>query len=626
MGWLLSQSGSAQTLAVSDSNAPVQTPSPIAVENSIVLPTGFKDPIEPFNRAMWDFNKGFMTSVVRPFSRGYRFVVVKPVRTGIGNVGKNFTYPGRLANNLLQGRWTGAANETERCLCNAVLGLGGFFDVATKWNIAKSEADFGQTFKEWGWSPGLYLMLPIFGPSDDRDAVGLAGDTAVEPQTYFFPYSLINTGATVNNFSDTVEASVCFSESQADPYSILEYAWSLSHENQKADMRVVGEQDEPTLETLQAVFCTYKNPEFPAHGKTMSVLIPATGRKLGFTFWLQPKHAPIVYLVPGIGAHRLAGNELALAELLYTHGFSAVCVSSSFHPEFMERASTTDLPSYPPIDAQDVQVALTEIDRQLQVAYPHRLGPRALMGYSMGGFQAMLLAAQTNATGSPSIKFERYVAIDTPVRLQYAVTNVDKFYDAALEWPATDRTANIENTLLKVAAVSMKSPEQRSSLPFNSIESRFLIGLAFRLTLRDVIFSSQLRHNQGVLIQPLKKSRRWAAYDEIMRYSLRQYIQKFAKPYDKTRGIDLDDPAVIDKGTDLHAYSAELRGNQNIRIIANRNDLFMAPEDTAWMESEFESGRLKVFEHGGHTGNLCQPEVQRAILEALDGLAAPENQ
>jgi pimeloyl-ACP methyl ester carboxylesterase len=247
------------------------------------------------------------------------------------------------------------------------------------------------------------------------------------------------------------------------------------------------------------------------------------------------------------------------------------------------------------------------------------------MGYSMGGFQTLFLAAQSATNDAPLLKFERYVAIDAPIRLQYAVTNVDQFYDAALAWPAAERTANIENTLLKVVAVSAQSPEQRSTLPFNAIESRFLVGLAFRLTLRDIIFSSQLRHNQGILKQPLKKSRRWAAYNEIMQYSLWQFIQQFAKPYDKATGIDLEDQDVINKGTNLRTYSAALRENRDIRVIANRNDLFLANEDTAWMESTFAPGRLTLFEHGGHTGNLCQPDVQRAILGTLDGLGSLQN-
>jgi ABC-type transporter lipoprotein component MlaA/pimeloyl-ACP methyl ester carboxylesterase len=619
---LILQSALAQPVTPATTNAPPPMVSSSQADDAIVLPARFNDPIEPFNRAMWGFNKGFLTWGVRPFGRGYRHVVIKPVRTGIGRMGKNIAYPDRLANNLLQGNWTGSLQETERCLCNTVLGLGGFFDVATRWGIPKNDADFGQTFQKWGWKHGFYLMLPVFGPSDERDAVGLAGDTAANPMFYFFPYEFISPFIMANDLSDTVEASVCFTKAEPDSYSILQYAWSFGHENRTADMSVTGDRDEASLETLQSVFFNYTNAEFPAWGKTRSVLIPSTGKKLDFTFWLQPGRAPVVYMVPGFGAHRLAGNELGLAELLYKNGFSAVCISSSFHAEFMEHASTTDLPSYPPISVNDVHVALTEIDRHLEKSYPHRLGSKALMGYSMGGFQTLFMAAQAATNNASLVKFERYVAIDAPVRLRYCVTNVDQFYQAPLAWPAGERTANIENTLLKVVALSKQSPQPGSVLPFSAIESRFLIGLAFRLTLRDIIFNSQLRHNQGVLKLPLKKSSRRAAYDEIIQYSLWDYIQKFALPYDKARGIDLTDPEVTDRGTDLRTYSAALHENSNVRLIANQNDLFLAGEDVAWIKTTFDPAKVALFEHGGHLGNLSQPAVQQAVLDALGGLGA----
>ena len=327
-----------------------------------------------------------------------------------------------------------------------------------------------------------------------------------------------------------------------------------------------------------------------------------------------------MYIIPGFGAHRFAGNELGLAELVYKKGFSAVCISSTFHPEFMEHASTSDVPSYPPDDVRDLHIALTEIDHRLDGAYRHRLGSRALMGYSMGAFQSLFLAAQAATNEAPLVKFERYVAIDSPVDLRYCVTNLDQLYQGPLAWPAAERTANIENTLLKVAAFSAQSPKPGAVLPFNAIESRFLISLGLRLTLRDIIFSSQLRHNQGVLKHPLEKSRRRAAYDEIMQDSFRDYIEKFATPYADTKGIDLANPVTVKNATDLRAYTAELQANPNIRVIANRNDVLLAAEDLAWIEATFAPAHVTLFEHGGHLGNLSQPVVQQAILRALDGL------
>jgi hypothetical protein len=176
-----------------------------------------------------------------------------------------------------------------------------------------------------------------------------------------------------------------------------------------------------------------------------------------------------------------------------------------------------------------------------------------------------------------------------------------------------------------VAALSSQSPKPGAALPFNAIESKFLIGLGLRLTLRDMIFSSQLRHNQGVLKQPLKKSKRHEAYDEIMQYSFLDYINQFVIPYDKTRGIDMSNPETVKEATDLHTHADQLKANRNIRVIGNRNDFLLSTDDLAWVEATFDPSEVTLFEHGGHLGNLSQANVQKAILQALDGLGAAQS-
>jgi ABC-type transporter lipoprotein component MlaA len=610
---------------------------------TFVLPKSVPDPVEPLNRVMWGFNKALMTDVIKPTSKVYRFVVVKPVRTGIGNFGRNLTYPGRLINNLLQGKWTGARDESYRFLGNTTVGIGGFFDVATKWKIPKSDADFGQTFGKWGWKPNCYLMLPILGPSNERDTLGFAADTAANPLiyiapyhivannplTYLGPYTYFTYAVMYNDLSDSVGEYVRFSQAEMDPYSEIQYAWTFARANRVADFQVKGKQDDASLETLESVFFTYKDPEFPSRGKTRSVVIPATGRKLKFTFWLQPSNAPIVYILPGLGSHRLAQPALALAELVYRNGFSAVCISSVFNSEFMEHASTAAMPAYLPVDGHDVHVALTIIDHRLRALFPDRLGEKALMGYSMGAFDSLFVAAErTNppslgfgATSQPPlIQFDRYVALNTPIRMAQGISKLDEFYRAPLEWPAKERTDNIENTFLKVAALSKSTLTPQTSLPFDAVESKFLIGLNFRLILRDVIFSSQRRVNQGVLQHAIWNYRREPAYQEILRYSYQDYFEKFAIPYYQKRGIASPTAETIEKADDLRTYGAALRANPNIRIIVNQNDFLLADEDLAWLRATFAPEQLTVFPQGGHLGNLFNPAVQKSILGALTNM------
>jgi ABC-type transporter lipoprotein component MlaA/pimeloyl-ACP methyl ester carboxylesterase len=605
---------------------------------TVVLPKSVPDPIEPFNRVMWAFNKGLMTGVIKPTSKVYRFVVVKPVRTGIGNFGKNLTYPGRLINNLLQGKWRGARDESYRFVCNTTVGVAGIFDPATKWKIPKSDADFGQTFGQWGWKPECFIMLPVFGPSNERDTLGLAADTAAnpllyvapykfdanDPLTWLGPYTYLSYAVMYNDLSDSVGEYVRFSQAEMDPYSEIQYAWTFARENRVANFQVKGKQDEASLETLESVFFTYKDPEFPGHGKTRSVLIPATGRRLKFTFWLQPGKANVVYIVPGLGSHRLAEPSLALAELVYKNGFSAVCISSPFNSEFMEHASTAAMPAYLPVDGRDLHVALTEIDRRLHALYPDRLGNRALMGYSMGAFQSLFIAANEPTNQSPLMKFDRVVAINTPVRMAQGISKLDEFYRAPLSWPVAERTDDLENTFLKVADLSKSTLTPQTSLPFSAIESKFLIGMTFRFMLRDIIYSSQRRNNQGVLHHRIRNLRRNPLYQEILKYSYQDYFEKFAIPYYQSRGLASPTAEALEKADDLRTYDAGLRANPDIRVIVNQNDFLLTDEDLAWLHATFTPEQLTVFPQGGHLGNLFNPSVQKSILAALTPMRPPD--
>ena len=167
--------------------------------------------------------------------------------------------------------------------------------------------------------------------------------------TYLGPYSYFSIFAGYNKVSDTVDEYVRFSQAEADPYSEIQYAWTFARADRVADFQVKGTQDPASLETLESVFFTYKDPEFPSHGQTRSVLIPATGKKLKFTYWLQPGSANVVYIVPGLGGHRLAEASIALAENWFTKTVSPpLLISSPFNSEFMEHASTASLAGLPP--------------------------------------------------------------------------------------------------------------------------------------------------------------------------------------------------------------------------------------------------------------------------------------
>jgi pimeloyl-ACP methyl ester carboxylesterase len=400
-----------------------------------------------------------------------------------------------------------------------------------------------------------------------------------------------------------------------DPYASLKYLTSLTRDTTPVNWEVTGPPDEAALETIQSVFFTFTDPHFPESGKTRSVKLGSTGRELDYTLWLRPGNAPLVYLNPGLGSHRLARGTVALAELLYGHGYSVVATSSTFNFEFIEEASTSAVPGYSPVDTADLHAALTEIDHSLAAEFPDRIGRRALLGFSMGGFQTLFLAANPGE----GMKFDRYVGLDTPVRLLYGVSKLDQFYSAPLKWPAEERAARVRNSLLKASSLAQVTPSPDAKIPFDAVESEFLVGGAFRLILRDMIYFTQSRTNLGVLKTPISKWRREPVYREIMGYSFTDYLDKFVTTYYDAHGVHLGTLSALADASDLRKYSEPLAQNTAVRVVENANDILITPQDVDWYKSTL-GDRLTLFEHGGHLGNFAAPEVQKAILATLDGL------
>ena len=139
------------------------------------------DPIEPVNRAIFSFNQGLDAVILKPVASVYKQVLPQTLQDGIRNFLNNLRTPLILANNLLQGDIDGAHQTIARFTTNSILGIGGFGDPAGDLGVKYRSEDFGQTLGVWGIGEGPYLMLPIFGPSNPRDLIGLVVESVADP-------------------------------------------------------------------------------------------------------------------------------------------------------------------------------------------------------------------------------------------------------------------------------------------------------------------------------------------------------------------------------------------------------------------------------------------------------------
>ena len=144
----------------------------LVVTNSYGQEKDVRDCFEKINRATFAFNMTLDKVLFRPVATGYR-KLPSPIRTGTSNALNNLSNLVTIPNNILQGDFLAAGNNSIRFIINTTIGIVGIFDPANALGFEKLEKeDFGQTFGTMGIGEGCYLVLPVIGPSTVRDAVG----------------------------------------------------------------------------------------------------------------------------------------------------------------------------------------------------------------------------------------------------------------------------------------------------------------------------------------------------------------------------------------------------------------------------------------------------------------------
>ena len=144
------------------------------------------DPLHTYNRAMTTFNDTAFTYILNPISEGYATITPEPIRQGVSNFIHNILFPIRFTNNVLQGKFQNSSDELERFIVNSTVGIAGIFDPASTYmNIPAHNEDFGQTLGHYGVGAGFHIVLPLLGPSNVRDSIGLVADAYLSPLVYY---------------------------------------------------------------------------------------------------------------------------------------------------------------------------------------------------------------------------------------------------------------------------------------------------------------------------------------------------------------------------------------------------------------------------------------------------------
>jgi phospholipid-binding lipoprotein MlaA len=214
------------------------------------------DPLEGVNRAVFEFNRVVDGLLIKPAAQIYRGVLPQQAQDSVRSFLRNLRTPAILVNDVLQGDMDRAGTTISRFLVNTTLGIGGLFDVAgDHLGIPFHDEDFGQTLAVWGVGEGPYLVLPILGPSNPRDVVGLASEWYLDPVNLYFTnvrdddwVPWVRAGLTgVDARARSLDALDQLERTSLDYYAAIRSLYRQNRDNQIRNNRSGDEPNAPSV-------------------------------------------------------------------------------------------------------------------------------------------------------------------------------------------------------------------------------------------------------------------------------------------------------------------------------------------------------------------------------------------
>jgi len=356
--------------------------------------------------------------------------------------------------------------------------------------------------------------------------------------------------------------------------------------------------------------------------------------ELKYHLWMQEKPADLIVIIPGTGESFVDLTPTAFANMYYKQGYSAVIISNAFNWEFMQAAGSVLTPGYTPVDAKDVNNALELLLKKLENENPGKIRRKILIGSSMGALHTLFIADMNYKSGNDA--FSRYIAVNPPVDLLYAMRKIDEFYAVGATWNKDEIQQNVRKCILSYmkmlrgidpaaspiagginrrqeVKMSVKS-SKTGQVEFKTEEAQFLIGLSFHMNLTEVIYSIYSRHDTGVIKAEKSWFDRREIYAEIDKFNFNAYLHKFLlKEYQKRLGkkVTVEE---LGRKSGLMPIEKTLKENKKIRVIHNADDFLLKKADLAWLRHQL-GNRITVFTHGGHLGNLYTESVQKRMIQ-----------
>ena len=343
-------------------------------------------------------------------------------------------------------------------------------------------------------------------------------------------------------------------------------------------------------------------------------------REFRYSLTYQKGEAPLIFVIAGTGSSFYSSNMIFFQKIFYQAGFHVICLSSPTAMNFITTASATCLPGNIIADAVDLYRVMTMAWQQVKDRI--KVSEFYLTGYSLGASEAAFISKLDEE--KQVFNFKKVLMINPAVSLYSSAKILDKMLLAALPGGLKDFNDWLNRILGRFAEFykEMGYIDLSHDWLYDVYKTNFktrspkqedlatMIGFAFRISSNNMIFTSDVMINAGLIVP---KNLVLGSADSLYEYfrststtTFVDYFDELLFPYYKAKHPELTQERAIEI-VSLHTVEAYLRNSPKIGLMDNEDDLILTSEDLAFLKDVFGS-RAKIYPHGGHCGNMSYTE------------------
>ncbi len=339
--------------------------------------------------------------------------------------------------------------------------------------------------------------------------------------------------------------------------------------------------------------------------------------ELRYSVAYQENRSPLIFLIAGTGAGYDSEKMKLLQKVFFMAGFHVVCLSSPTHPNFIVAASSNGLPGDSRDDARDLYNVMEKLWQRCPPENKELVSKFYLAGYSLGGAEAAFVAKLDEE--KKVFNFAKVLMLNPPVSIYDSAVKIDRMLTDNIPGGISHFNEFYDNIMRKITRHYTNGDFVDLSYNFfynayNEIipspqEGKAVIGMAFRISLANLIFTADVMSNSGYIVPRNLKLFRTDSLTDY--YKVASHCQGFAEyaenllyPYHRNSGDpNLNFRNYVEQNS-LRAIGQYLKNSPKIGLATNADDFILAPGDIDYLKRIFGS-RARIYPRGGHCGNLA---------------------